>query len=69
MKKNKSKLDIIDPEWINEIAMTFFKLNEKFSENQKKMIREYYLENLKKGSNPKESMNNALKRLLNSNNR
>jgi len=61
MKANNSKKRTIDPEWINEIAEALLDLNiNDLSEKQKKILRDLYLENLKKGLKPKESINNAL---------
>jgi uncharacterized protein YnzC (UPF0291/DUF896 family) len=51
----------IDPDWINEIAEALLDVNiNKLSEKQKNLLRELYLENLKNGMKPKESINNAL---------
>ena len=61
MNTNNPKKRIIDPEWINEIAEALLDINiNDLSEKQKKMLRDLYLENLRNGLKPKESINNAL---------
>ena len=52
---------MIDPEWINEIAEALLDINiNDLTEKQKKMLRDLYLDNLRNGLKPKESINNAL---------
>lgn len=54
-----------DPEWITEIAVGFLKINiNELSENQKKMLRDIYLENLRDGMKPKEAIEKALQIIL-----
>jgi hypothetical protein len=61
MNANNSKKKIIDPEWINEIAEALLDINiNDLTEKQKKMLRDLYLDNLRNGLKPKESINNAL---------
>jgi len=61
MNANNSKKRIIDPEWINEIAEALLDINiNDLTEKQKKMLRDLYLDNLRNGLKPKESINNAL---------
>ncbi|KYK27752.1 hypothetical protein AYK20_07825 [Thermoplasmatales archaeon SG8-52-1] len=61
MNANNQKKRIIDPEWINEIAEALLDINiNDLSEKQKKMLRDLYLDNLRNGLKPKESINNAL---------
>ncbi|KYK22946.1 hypothetical protein AYK24_08140 [Thermoplasmatales archaeon SG8-52-4] len=61
MRAENSKKKIIDPDWINEIAEALLDINiNELSEKQKRMLRDLYLENLKNGLKPKESINNAL---------
>ena len=50
-----------DPEWIIETVKELFNKNiNNLSENQRKMLRDQYLENLKDGLQPKEAMEKAL---------
>jgi hypothetical protein len=61
MSANNPKKRIIDPEWINEIAEALLDINiNDLSEKQKKMLRDLYLDNIRNGLKPKESINNAL---------
>lgn len=49
-----------DPAWIKEIAMALLDRNiSNLSENQIKILRNLYLENLRDGLKPKEAMNRA----------
>jgi len=61
---NKKKLQGTkedDPEWIIETVKELFNkdIND-LSENQRKMLRDQYLENLRDGLSPKEAMEKAL---------
>lgn len=61
MNANNPKKRMIDPEWINEIAEALLDINiNDLTEKQKKMLRDLYLDNLRNGLKPKESINNAL---------
>ena len=54
-----------DPEWIKTIAESLTNINiKKLSDNQKKMLRDLYLENLKYNLKPKEAMEKALQIVL-----
>ena len=59
------KKDFNDPEWIRVITETLLNINiDKMSDNQKKMLRDLYLENLKYNLKPKEAMEKALQIVL-----
>ena len=54
-----------DPEWIIETAKELFNTDiNNLSENQRKMLRDQYLENLRDGLQPKEAIEKALQIVL-----
>ena len=63
--QREKKLDELDPEWIQVVTESLIYKNiEKLSDNQKKMLRDLYLENLKYNLKPKEAMEKALQIVL-----
>lgn len=54
------KKDFDDPEWIRVVSERLLNINiSKMSDNQKKMLRDLYLEKLRNGLKPKEAMEKA----------
>jgi len=54
-----------DPEWVLEIIKGLLDINtDDLSENQKKMLRNQYLANLRDGLKPKDAMEKALQIVL-----
>jgi len=50
-----------DPDWITEIAIVLLDINEnKLSEQQKKILHDTYIENLRDGMKPKEAIKKAI---------
>jgi len=65
LKKSLQGTKQNDPEWITEIAVLLLNINiNELSENQKKILRYTYLENLRDGMKPKEAIEKALQIIL-----
>jgi hypothetical protein len=59
-KKNQSTKEQ-DPEWIIETVKELFKKDiNSLSKNQRKILRDQYLDNLREGLRPKEAMEKAI---------
>jgi hypothetical protein len=59
--KKFQKINKIDPDWIKSIANALLDVNiNNLTDIQKKMLRDQYMDNIKKGLTPKEAIENAL---------
>jgi hypothetical protein len=61
VKKKLKGTQFNDPDWITEIAVILLDINvNELSENQKKILRDTYIDNLRNGMKPKDAIKNAL---------